>query len=409
MRSLTQLKGFATYRSHHLVFGRLNTQKVFRYPFRTMDLHGSETVDDAVLKSAFEKLKLVELKEVVKKFGSKPKSLKKQELVSQILELYKLNSSTAVINVVSTNETEISKKKVRSFKSVNMTNAESNSSVYVNEAEPDYRSTNQNFPIGEHRNTRLNNTSTSSDMELIFLGTASCTPSTSRGVSAVALRYSLHAAKSQIWLFDCGESTQLQLQKSIISASKINKIFITHTHGDHLFGLGGTLCMLGQANLAERNKRGLTGERMEPVEIYGPEGIRRYLRTVIAMTYSRIAVPHVIHELKDVPYLHGRYAKRPTQPPEQPSLHNPFYGEIMQGRDIYPDANGVYNLLNDSDVMIQAAPLQHSIPCVGYVVHEKGKVGRLKENEAMNYIEQHKVTSDKSYLSIYLFILRSFI
>jgi ribonuclease Z len=201
-----------------------------------------------------------------------------------------------------------------------------------------------------------------------------------------------------MWLFDCGESTQLQLQKSVISASKINKIFITHTHGDHLFGLGGTLCMLGQASLTERGKAKLTGQSFEPIEIYGPEGLRRYLRTVISLTYSKVVVPHIIHELKNIPYLHGRFAKKPYYPEEPPSLPNPTYGEMKQGRDIYPDANGIYHLVNDSEIgiTVQAAPLEHSIPCVGFVVHEKDKVGRLREEVALKHVIQNKVTTASS-------------
>lgn len=184
----------------------------------------------------------------------------------------------------------------------------------------------------------------------------------------------------------------VRLQKSVISASKINKIFITHTHGDHLFGLGGTLCMLGQASLAERGKSKLTGQAFEPIEIFGPEGIRRYLRTVIQMTYSKVAVPHIIHELKDIPYLHGRFAKKPYYFEEPPSLHNPTYGEVQQGRNIYPDANGVYNLVDDPEISVKAAPMEHTIPCVGYVIQEKEKVGRLREDVALKLVVQHKVT-----------------
>ena len=188
----------------------------------------------------------------------------------------------------------------------------------------------QKFPTGPERNSRLKAVSDSADMELTFLGTASCTPSTSRGVSCVAFR-----STSQMWLFDCGESTQLQLQKSCLKASRVNKIFITHTHGDHLFGLAGVLCMLGQANMEARR----TGDASDPVEIYGPEGIRNYLRSVISLSYSRIVIPHRIHEIKDVPYLHGHFARRPVSDSNIQTQYSANYGEQRGGRDIYPDSN----------------------------------------------------------------------
>jgi ribonuclease Z len=67
-------------------------------------------------------------------------------------------------------------------------------------------------------------------LNITFLGTASAQPSSTRNHSALILRYG-----GDVWLFDCGEATQHQIQKSQIKMGKISKIFITHTHGDNAF------------------------------------------------------------------------------------------------------------------------------------------------------------------------------
>lgn len=93
---------------------------------------------------------------------------------------------------------------------------------------------------------------TQSDLDIVFVGTASCTPGVTRGVSCTAVRVnyrskSVYTEGNDIktgtdkaramgtWLFDCGEATQLSIQKtSNIKPGKISKIFITHCHGKSL-------------------------------------------------------------------------------------------------------------------------------------------------------------------------------
>ena len=75
-------------------------------------------------------------------------------------------------------------------------------------------------------------------MNFTFLGTSAGTPTKSRNVSAIGFNLD----KSSKWyLFDCGEGTQHQLLYSDLSIGKLDKIFITHLHGDHCYGLAGLI------------------------------------------------------------------------------------------------------------------------------------------------------------------------
>ncbi|GAA0609341.1 ribonuclease Z [Virgibacillus siamensis] len=114
-------------------------------------------------------------------------------------------------------------------------------------------------------------------MELMFLGTGSGIPSKSRNVSALAL--TLLQEENSIWLFDCGEATQHQILHTSIKPRKINKIFITHLHGDHIFGLPGFL--------SSRSFQGGDDE----LTIYGPPGIKKYVETSLKVSGTHLTYP----------------------------------------------------------------------------------------------------------------------
>src|SRR5688500_17306549 len=99
-------------------------------------------------------------------------------------------------------------------------------------------------------------------MQLIFLGTGAGAPALGRNVASIAMRLT---QRSDLWLFDCGEATQHQFMRSPVSIAQVRRIFISHLHGDHVFGLPGLLA-----------SRGLGGIRT-PLDIYGPKGLRSYL------------------------------------------------------------------------------------------------------------------------------------
>lgn len=86
-------------------------------------------------------------------------------------------------------------------------------------------------------------------MEIVFLGTSSGVPTRSRNVSSLAVRLK---QRGEIWLFDCGEGTQHQLLQSDLKVGRIRRIFITHMHGDHVFGLMGLLASIGLAGAPDR-------------------------------------------------------------------------------------------------------------------------------------------------------------
>ena len=112
------------------------------------------------------------------------------------------------------------------------------------------------------------------------------------------------------------------------------------------------LLYVGQSKLSESNA---VGEAIEPVDIYGPEGIRDYIRTALQLTYSRIAAPFRVHELKDVPFLHGRYTR--TRCDVRTSFQEGF-GEVAGGKDIFPDKYGTYQLFDEEMMSVNAAVRQ---------------------------------------------------
>ncbi|MGP4042284.1 ribonuclease Z [Gracilibacillus sp. D59] len=122
-------------------------------------------------------------------------------------------------------------------------------------------------------------------MQLHFLGTGAGLPSKDRNVTSIVL--DLLQERNVLWMFDCGEATQHQILHTSIKPRKIEKIFITHLHGDHIFGLPGLL--------SSRSFQG--GE--EPVTIYGPTGIKQFIETALTVSQSKLSYPIIIKELKE--------------------------------------------------------------------------------------------------------------
>lgn len=122
-------------------------------------------------------------------------------------------------------------------------------------------------------------------MEIEFLGTGAGQPSKQRNVASLALK--LLDELNEIWLFDVGEATQHQILKTNIRLRKVTRIFISHNHGDHIFGLPGLL--------ATRSFQGDVG----PLTIYGPPGLEQFVRTSLRVSRTKVSYPIKFVELTE--------------------------------------------------------------------------------------------------------------
>tara|TARA_B100001121_G_scaffold106760_1_gene94301 strand:+ start:2348 stop:3256 length:909 start_codon:yes stop_codon:yes gene_type:complete len=146
----------------------------------------------------------------------------------------------------------------------------------------------------------------------------------------VALRL---AQRSELWLFDCGEGTQHQFLRSDLRLSQLRRIFITHMHGDHVFGLPGLLASLGLS--------GSSGG----VDLYGPDPLESYLEGVLRTSSTRIGYPLDVHRVRNA-------------------------------------AEADRLVFEDSDLTVRATPLHHRVPAYAYRVEEKPKPGRFDITKA---------------------------
>ncbi|MCZ2260138.1 ribonuclease Z [Sporosarcina sp. G11-34] len=158
-------------------------------------------------------------------------------------------------------------------------------------------------------------------MELQFLGTGAGMPSKMRNTSSAVLN--LSAEGEGLWLFDCGEATQHQILHTTLKPRKIAKVFITHLHGDHIFGLPG---LIGSRSFLGGN---------ETLDIYGPTGIEEWLTTTLRITKTHLNYNLHIHEI------------------------------------------GEGTIFEDDHFRVIAKSLRHVIPCLGFRIEQKPLPGKL--------------------------------
>lgn len=204
-------------------------------------------------------------------------------------------------------------------------------------------------------------------IDLFFLGTASMMPSKTRNVSATGMRIG-----SKWWIFDVGEGTQHQTiqDDSLVNTGSISRIFITHLHGDHCFGLPGLMCKMG------------TDEANRVVEVVGPRGLRSLLRNTFKATYTGLHYQYIVHELWPATdeQAGGRIANEAAIEADTGTNDNLYFREL-KGKNVRPGADGLWVVpSSNSDVSgftVRAAPLSHSVPTVGYVIQEQDYPGNV--------------------------------
>ncbi|OQR93918.1 hypothetical protein THRCLA_08308 [Thraustotheca clavata] len=208
-------------------------------------------------------------------------------------------------------------------------------------------------------------------IEVVFLGTSSMMSSTTRNVSGIGVMIS-----GETWIFDAGEGIGLQLSKSSVLMSSVTRIFVTHMHGDHVFGLMGLILSVGNS-----------GTRRD-IQIVGPPGLRRYLRRNFADSQSNMRSVYHVDEL-----WHSDTKEEPCEYHNKPlSFERPGVNVFATLTDQFkawhvPSKHQVFQVL--------AGALRHTLePCFGYIIQEIDYPGRVQmTNELKNRLMDPKNAS----------------
>lgn len=161
--------------------------------------------------------------------------------------------------------------------------------------------------------------------ECFVLGTSGMQPLVNRFLNSALVR-----RDGELFLFDCGEGTQVAIKKLNLHYKKINNIFISHMHADHITGLPGFLMLSSQV------------EREEPLHIWGPKGVDEYIeqnRRILDMYINYEIIVHTIEK------------------------------------------NCV--LIDNNDYTVRAFELDHRKQCFGYSITEKDRKGEFFPEKAI--------------------------
>ena len=165
--------------------------------------------------------------------------------------------------------------------------------------------------------------------DVTILGSASAIPTKKRFPSAQLINMLGH-----LFLVDCGEGAQMQLIRSGTGLQKIERIFISHLHGDHFFGLPGLITSMH-----------LTG-RTEPLHVYADNELPGIINPVINYSHKNLGFEIVFHEL------------------------------ILEKSEL---------LFENDNLLIKSIPLQHGINTWGFIFEEKEKARNIDKGFVQKY------------------------
>ncbi len=165
--------------------------------------------------------------------------------------------------------------------------------------------------------------------KLTILGSSSAIPTSERNTSAQMLNHD-----ERFFLIDCGEGTQIQLRRFKLRLGKIDHIFISHLHGDHIFGLPG---LLSSFDLMGRKK---------DLHVYGPPGLKNLLNN-------------------------------------QFRLHKKEQGYSIIYQSLMPSEQQI--IYEDKKLTVTAFPLVHNVPVWGFLFREKPRLRNIKKEVIDKY------------------------
>lgn len=157
--------------------------------------------------------------------------------------------------------------------------------------------------------------------ELYILGCGSALPTTRHFPTSQVLN-----VRDKLFMVDCGEGAQLQFRKARLKFSRLNHIFISHLHGDHCFGLWGLISTL--------NLLGRTAE----LHIHSPRGLESLLLPTLSFFNRQMTYQVLFHEFNT------------------------------------EDSCQIYE---DRSLTVTTIPLQHRIPCCGFLFAEKPRPNHI--------------------------------